>query len=121
MLGRMWDENFLMTWVLDSWEETYTNMMNAQTTKVMVQASTLDWLPGYNSSVYKPYIWVCPIHSYKTTGSIISNYAKDHKRLIDYGILDYLFDRLRSEEDKNIFQKWLGMEENSVTSQCESI
>jgi hypothetical protein len=31
-------------------------MIESETTKIMVQASTLDGLPGYNDSVYKPYI-----------------------------------------------------------------
>jgi hypothetical protein len=87
----------------------------------MVQASTLDWLPWYNESVYKPYIWVCPIHSYKTTWNIIPNYSKDHKKYLDYKVLDYLFKNLRIEENKNIFDGWIWMEQNTVTSQCETI
>lgn len=121
MLWRMWDDNFLMTEVTDSWSETYKNMIESETTKIMVQASTLDWLPWYNDSVYKPYIWVCPIHSYKLSWNIIPTYAKDHKRILDYAVLDYLFAKIRVEEDKKIFEKWLWMENNLVTSQCESV
>lgn len=121
MLGRMWDDNFLMTEIKDSGEETYKNMIESETTKIMVQASTLDWLPGYNESVYKPYIWVCPIHSYKTSWNIIPNYSKDHKKYLDYKVLDYLFENLRIEENKKIFESWLWMEDNLVTSQCETI
>jgi hypothetical protein len=87
----------------------------------MVQASTLDGLPGYADSVYKPYIWVCPIHSYKTSGSIIPNYSKDHKKQLDYAVLDYLFEQLLNDEIKSIFQTWTWMENNIVSSQCESI
>ncbi len=114
MLWRMWDENFLMTTVSDSWAETYKNMIESETTKVMVQASTLDWLPWYNDSVYKPYIWVCPIHSYKTTWNIIPNYSKDHKKILDYAVLDFLFDNLRKEESKVIFEKWVDMKTEQV-------
>ena len=121
MLGRMWDDNFLMTTLKDDGENTYRDMINSETTKVMVQASTLDWLPGYNESVYKPYIWVCPIHSYKTSWNIIPNYKKDFKRYLDEKILDYLFDKLRIEENKKIFEKWVWLETNYVTSQCEWI
>ena len=121
MLWRMWDQNFLMTEVTDSWAETYKNMIESETTKIMVQASTLDGLPGYNDSVYKPYIWVCPIHSYKLTWNIIPTYAKDHKRILDYAVLDYLFSKIRIESNKKVFEKWLWMENNLVTSQCESI
>ncbi|MDD3145118.1 MAG: His-Xaa-Ser system radical SAM maturase HxsB [Candidatus Gracilibacteria bacterium] len=121
MLGRMGDDNFLMTEVTESGAETYKNMIESETTKIMVQASTLDGLPGYNDSVYKPYIGVCPIHSYKLSGNIIPTYAKDHKRILDYAVLDYLFNKIRVEEDRKVFERWLGMENNLVTSQCESI
>ena len=91
MLWRMSDDNFLMTPMLESWEETYKAMINSDTTKIMVQSSTLDWLPGYNESVYKPFIWVCPIHSYKTSWNLIPNFAKDHKKHIDFAVLDNIF------------------------------
>jgi len=121
MLGRMWDDNFLMTEMKESWKETYKAMIQSETTKSIVQASTIDWLPGYNDSVYKPYIWVCPIHSYKTTWNIISNYSKDHKKELDYSVLDYIFKNIRIDENKKIFNSWLGIEQNTVTSQCATI
>jgi len=110
MLWRMWDDNFLMWKVWEEADKTYKNMIESETTKIMVQASTLDWLPWYNDSVYKPYIWVCPIHSYKLTWNIIPIYAKDHKRILDYAVLDFLFGKIRLEEDRKIFKKWLWME-----------
>jgi sulfatase maturation enzyme AslB (radical SAM superfamily) len=121
MLWRMWDDNFLMTEVTDSWEETYKNMIQSETTKIMVQASTLDWLPWFNDWVYKPYIWVCPIHSYKTSWNIIPNYSKDHKKVLDYAVLDFIFEKLKDNENKNLFEKWLWLENNLVTSQCQTI
>jgi uncharacterized protein len=121
MLGRMWDENFLMSDMKETGAETYTNMIQSETTKVMVQASTLDGLPGYNSSVYKPYIGVCPIHSYKTTWNIVPNYSKDHKKHISYAVLDYVFEKLRDPEVNEIFSKWVWAEHNKVTSQCETL
>lgn len=117
MLGRMWDDNFLMTTLKETGSETYKNMINSETTKIMVQASTLDWLPGYNESVYKPYIGVCPIHSYKTTWNIFSNYKKDFKRYLDERILDYLFKKLRNDKYKRIFEDWVLFEKKE--SQCE--
>lgn len=120
MLWRMWDDNFLMTQVWESAEDTYKNMIESQTTKVMVQASTLDGLPWYNDSVYKPYIGVCPIYSYKTTWNLIPNYAKDHKRILDYAILDYIFEKLRIEENKKVFESWIiSWREEKIVSWCE--
>jgi hypothetical protein len=122
MLARMWDYNFQMGEVWENAGETYSNMINSETTKTMVQASTLDWLPGYNDSVYKTYIWVCPIHSYKTTWNIIPNYSKDHKKILDYAVLDYIFGKLRNEEDAAVFNSWiLWIKNDFVVSQCEVI
>ncbi len=122
MLGRMWDDSFMMTQVQETWKKTYMDMIQSETTKIMVQASTLDGLPGYNESVYKPYIWVCPIHSYKTTWNLIPNYSKDHKKKLDYAILDYIFDKLRNSEDREVFNKWIvWFNKESVLSQCEII
>ncbi|MDD3302426.1 MAG: His-Xaa-Ser system radical SAM maturase HxsB [Candidatus Gracilibacteria bacterium] len=116
MLGRMGDDNFMMIDLNDidftdsPGQEAYKNMIDSETTKVMVQASTLDGLPGYNDSVYKPYIGVCPIYSYKMTGNIIPNYRKDQKRKLDYAVLDYLFSKIRDQEIKNIFLKWINLD-----------
>jgi len=118
MFGRVWDENFLMTKVWENAEETYKNMINSDTTKVMVQASTLDGLPGYNDHVYKPYIGVCPIHSYKATWNIFPNFSKDQRVQLDIKILDYLFIKMRDPENKKIFQKWLWMSDDLIKLQC---
>jgi len=122
MLWRMNDDNFLMTPMLDSWEETYKAMIDSQTTKIMVQASTLDWLPGYNESVYKPYIWVCPIHSYKTTWNLIPNFSKDHKKQIDFSILDILFHKIQNKDILDIFMSWIDPlnQDKKVISQCDT-
>lgn len=117
MLARMWDDNFKMWEVKESWEETYKEMMESETTKVMVQASTLDWLPWYNDSVYKPYIWVCPIHSYKLTGNIISGYSKDTRKMLGYAVLDYLFEKIQDKETKSIFEKWIWLSDKKL-SEC---
>ncbi len=128
MFARMWDDSFLMADINNSdfseypWHDTYNKMINSETTKTMVQASTLDWLPWYNDSVYKPYIWVCPIHSYKTSGNIIPNYSKDYKKILDYAVLDYIFNKLRDKEILDYFKKWIVRPwDASVVSQCEII
>jgi hypothetical protein len=45
-----------MTDMLDSPAETFKAMVKSQITKIAVQSSCLDGLPGYNEHVYKPYI-----------------------------------------------------------------
>jgi hypothetical protein len=56
MLGRMGMHDFLMTPMLDDPEATYRAMALSEVTKIAVQTSTLDGLPGYNDHVYKPYM-----------------------------------------------------------------
>jgi hypothetical protein len=74
---------------------------------MMVSASTVDGLPVFNGHVYKPYIWVCPINSYKTNGTLTPNHAKDFRISVDYKILDILFERLRDPENAKIFESWV--------------
>lgn len=56
MLGRMGIDDFLMTDMQETGQETYTAMMNSDITKIAVQSSCLDGLPGYNDHPYKPYL-----------------------------------------------------------------
>jgi hypothetical protein len=107
MLWRMWDDSFFICELQEDWKKTYNKIINSATTKTILQASTLDWLPWYNESVYKPYLWVCPIHSYKMSWNIIPNYSVDEKRKIDEFILGYLFDKLRDPSIKKMFSRWV--------------
>jgi hypothetical protein len=45
-----------MTQATDSGSDTYKRMMMSDISKIAVQASTLDGLPGYNDHVYKMYL-----------------------------------------------------------------
>lgn len=107
MLGRMWIDDFLMTEVQESGEETYRAMMNSDITKIAVQASTLDGLPWYNDHVYKPYLWVDIIHNFKTTGNLYTPLVKDEKMKLQIAILDYIFEKLQNPEDEKILKSWL--------------
>lgn len=107
MLGRMWIDDFFMTDLKDSWQETYLAMMNSDITKIAVQASTLDGLPWYNDHVYKPYLWVDILHNFKQTGNIYVPLVKDEKTKIQIGILDIIFKKLQDPEESMILQWWL--------------
>ena len=107
MLWRMWIDDFLMTDMKETWEETYREMMNSDLTKISVQSSCLDGLPGYNDHVYKPYIWVDIIHNFKTTWSLYNPVMKDEKVKLQVAILDYIFEKMRDEETRKIFEKWI--------------
>lgn len=110
MLGRMGIDDFLMTDMLETGEETYKAMINSDITKIAVQSSCLDGLSWYNDHVYKPYIGVDIIHNFKTTGSLYTPLIKDEKMNLQIGILDYIFEKLQDPEIEKIFMKWIARE-----------
>ncbi|MDD2566165.1 MAG: His-Xaa-Ser system radical SAM maturase HxsB [Candidatus Gracilibacteria bacterium] len=114
MMSRMGINDFLAGEVSENPEEVYENIINSELTKTMVQSSTIDGLPGYNESVYKPYIGICPIYNYKILGNIYSNYSKDNRNKLENIILNYLFDKLRNTENLNLFNKWLGKDDITI-------
>lgn len=107
MLWRMWIDDFLMTDMLDSPAETFKAMVKSQITKIAVQSSCLDGLPGYNEHVYKPYIWVDIIHNFKLTGSVYNPVMKDEKTAIQTAIVDIIFKKLQNPEYKKIMLTWI--------------
>ncbi len=114
MLGRMWDDAFLMSEWLWTPEENYREMINSDTCKASIQSSTLDWLPGYNEHVYKPYIGVDIIHNYKTTGSLFYPIMKDEKIKFQTEILDYIFKKLEDPQEEKILMSWLVWKEEVI-------
>lgn len=107
MLGRMGINEFLMTELLDTGEETYKAIMTSDIAKIAVQSSCLDGLPGYNSHVYKPYLWVDIIHNFKTSGWLFVPMMLDEKIKMQVWILDVIFQKLKDPKVKEIFKKWL--------------
>ncbi len=107
MLGRMWDDTFLMSeWKWDG-KENYTEISNSDVTKIAIQSSTLDWLPWYNEHVYKPYIWVDIIHNHKMAWNVYNPFKKDDKMQMQVAILDYIFEKLQDPEDEKILMSWI--------------
>lgn len=107
MLGRMGIQDFLMTPMLETGEETYKAMANSEITKIAVMSSTLDGLPGYVDHVYKPYLGVSLEYAFTQHGNIFSNFSKDDKTRIQISMLDYLFEKLEDPENKKIFLSWI--------------
>lgn len=107
MLGRMGMDDFLMTPMLETGEATYKAMANSEVTKMCVQASTLDGLPGYVDHVYKPYLGVNLEYSFTQHGNIFSNFSKDDKTRLQISMLDYLFEKLEDPENEKIFRSWI--------------
>ena len=107
MLSRMWYEDFLVTDVKKDWKETFEDIVNSPTTKIMIQASTIDWLPWYKEDAYKPYIWVCPIYNFIKTWNIYPNYSKDERKKISNIILDNIFINLNNKNTKKVLESWV--------------
>ncbi len=118
MLWRMWIDDFQIWEVWDNPEYAYENMIKSNSTNVMVQSSTLDGMPWYTDSVYKPYIWVCPIHNYKERWSVYPNYSLDPKKQISYWVIDYLFQKMKDPEVKSIFKQWV-RESDRAVGKCD--
>jgi len=114
MLWRMWIDEFQIWEVWENTQEVYENMITSDNTNIMVQSSTLDWMPGYNDSVYKPYIWLCPIHNFKHRDTVYPNYSLDPKKQISYWVIDYLFKKMKDPEVKEIFKKWVREPDRAV-------
>lgn len=107
MLGRMGMHDFLMTPMLDDPEATYRAMALSEVTKIAVQTSTLDGLPGYNDHVYKPYMWVDMIYAYTQDGNPYSSFMKDNRNKMQLARIDYLFEKMQDPEIKQIFETWI--------------
>ncbi len=107
MLARMGIDDFFMSDLKEDGKDSYTEMMNSDITKIAVQSSCLDGLPGYNDHVYKPYIGVDIIHNFKTQGNVYHPIAKDEKTQMQVAVLDYIFEKLRDPESAKILMSWI--------------
>jgi len=100
-------DEFLMTDMLDDAKDTYSAMINSDITKIAVQSSCLDGLPGYNDHVYKPYLGVDIIHNFKMNGNVFVPVSKDEKIQMQIAILDTIFEKLKNPEDRKILESWI--------------
>lgn len=107
MFSEIWDESFYVGSIHENETNTYVSMIDNDTTKTMMIASITDTLPWYNTSVYKPYIWICPVHNYKKFWNVFANYALDSRIKISYNMLDNIFSKITDKEYLNIFKIWI--------------
>jgi hypothetical protein len=81
--------------------------MKSDISKIAIQSSCLEGLPGYNEHPYQPYFGVDIIHNYKTEGNIYAPFMKDEKIQMQIAVLDYIFEKLDNPEDKKILLGWI--------------
>jgi len=104
MLGMMGDQTFKLGNVF---EDTYQNIIEKSLTKIMCLASCLEGLPGCSECAYKPYCGVCPIYNYFQTGNPFTCVANNKRCKINQGIIDFLFENLKNEKTKELFEGWM--------------
>lgn len=107
MLARMGINDFCLTPMLDSPEETYKAIAESPVTNILIQTSTLDWLPGYNDHVYKPYIGADTLFSFTQSWNPYSIFSKDERNMMQLARIDYLFEKMGDKTIMEIFRKWI--------------
>jgi His-Xaa-Ser system radical SAM maturase HxsB len=90
------------------WDSTIADLVQSDITVATATASCLEIVPGCSDCVYSPYCGSCPVFNYVEQGTIFGEMAGNYKCKIYKGILDYIFELLKDEENVKIFESWLG-------------
>ena len=107
MLARMGINDFCLTPMLDTPEETYAAIAESPVTNILVQTSTLDGLPWYNDHVYKPFIGADTLYSFTQSGNPYSIFATDERNKMQLARIDYLFEKMWDQTIMDIFRRWI--------------
>lgn len=92
MLAEAGNDSFKI-WEIDldkSAKEIYVEMISSWITKIMLQASLIHFIPGYETNPISDYCWVCPIYSYTKSWNIVSKYRKEDREQLQETVLDLL-------------------------------
>ncbi|MFW6025217.1 MAG: His-Xaa-Ser system radical SAM maturase HxsB [Candidatus Woesearchaeota archaeon] len=87
-------------------KDNYEDMISSDTTQAVVTASLLDNQPCDNC-VYKPYCGVCPVKNYSNYGTIFPQMPNTGWCKLQKGQFNYLFEKLRDEKYKKVFEDWV--------------
>lgn len=105
MLHEMGDDSFLLGHVNTS---TFRQVMGHPVIRALTLASNLDARPDCVNCAYNPYCGVCPVHTYKTQGSLAGRMRESTVCAVHKGIQDYLFEKLRENDPgtMEILRRW---------------
>lgn len=106
MISESGDTSFRLGNVYTS---TYNDLMDSQVCKALCAASVVESLPHCCECVYHPYCGVCPVVTYAGEHDIFPRQPFDFRCKVYSGILDLLFEKIRSG-DKQImdtFYSWI--------------
>jgi His-Xaa-Ser system radical SAM maturase HxsB len=105
MLHETGDDTFLLGRL---GELTWNKMVSHPTIRALVLASNLDGRPDCVNCAYNPYCGVCPVHTYKTQGSMVGRMRESTVCMVHKGIQDYLFTKIRQNDPATmeVFRRW---------------
>jgi His-Xaa-Ser system radical SAM maturase HxsB len=104
MIARMGDDMFKLGNIK---ENNLEELVNNDLGKSVCLASCTNGLPGYEDSVYQPYLGICPVYNYSVYKNIFPASAINFKWQIDEAIIEYLFEKLKNKKNKDIFTEWV--------------
>ncbi|MFH0891191.1 MAG: His-Xaa-Ser system radical SAM maturase HxsB [Candidatus Falkowbacteria bacterium] len=104
MMSMMGDESFKIGNVR---ENTYEEIVTHPITRTLCAASCLEGLAGCSDCAYLPYCGTCPIYNYFEQGNIFGQMPNNERCRINMAILDYLFEKMRDEKVRKVFENWL--------------
>ncbi len=89
-------------------ELTWNQLVSHPTVRALVLASNLDARPDCVNCAYNPYCGACPVHTYKTQGSLVGRMRESTICMVHKGIQDYLFTKLRQNDPDTmeVFRRW---------------
>lgn len=102
--GRMIEDDSFKIGHVDN--VSYEEMVNGETTKMMLSASTLE-NQSCDLCPYKPYCGVCPVKNYAHHGSLFPNMKETDWCKLNTKMFDYIFEKLKDEEVREIFESWV--------------
>lgn len=107
--GRMISESGSYVFRLGTVENTYEELMQSPICKTTALASVVESLPVCSDCVYQPYCGVCPVITYAMEKDIFPKAPKGFRCEIYTGILDILFEKLKSKDEQimKIFESWI--------------
>jgi len=104
MLGKMGDDTFKIG---DVFSGTHVETMRHPAVRALITASTLESQPQCSTCAYNPYDGVCPVYNYKTQGDINGRMHSNLRCRTHMGVLDYLFEKMRDPQVKEVFTRWV--------------
>lgn len=87
---------------------TYRALVTHPTIRALALASNVDGRPDCVNCAYNPYCGACPVHTYKTQGSLVGRMRESTVCAVHKGIQDYLFEKLRDNDPEvlQVLRRW---------------